>query len=159
MNICVLGAGSWGSALSMVLADNGHQVTLWTRNKEQCRVLNEERSNERYLKNVVFPKEIHATTNIVEALKEKQVIVIAIASQAVRKVLDSTNGCITKDQVVVNVSKGIEVGSLKRISEVVADFYPENPYVALSDPLMLKKWQQNYRPHLFLHQLIWKRQS
>lgn len=134
MNICVLGAGSWGSALSMVLADNGHQVTLWTRNKEQCRVLNEERSNERYLKNVVFPKEIHATTNIVEALKEKQVIVIAIASQAVRKVLDSTNGCITKDQVVVNVSKGIEVGSLKRISEVVADFYPENPYVALSGP-------------------------
>lgn len=134
MNICILGAGSWGSALSMVLADNGHMVTLWTRNEAQCRVINEERTNERYLKNVVFSEQISCTTKLEEAIEGKDVVVIAIASQAVRKVLEKTDKLIKADQIIVNVSKGIEVGSLKRISEVVADYYPESKFVALSGP-------------------------
>lgn len=134
MNICILGAGSWGSALSMVLADNAHQVTLWTRNEEQCRVLNTERTNERYLKNVVFGENISATTNLIEAIEGKDIIVIAIASQAIRSVLELTKGTIKDHQVVVNVSKGIEIGTLKRISEIVQEFYPKVAFVALSGP-------------------------
>lgn len=134
MNICILGAGSWGSALSMVLADNGNQVTLWTRNEEQCRILNTERTNERYLKDVVFGESISATTNLIEAIEGKDVIVIAIASQAIRSVLEQTKGIIKDNQIVVNVSKGIEIGTLKRVSEIVHEFYPEVSFVALSGP-------------------------
>lgn len=134
MNICVLGAGSWGSALSIVLADNGHQVKLWTRNEEQCQQINEARSNERYLKHVVFNEHITATTDITLAIKEADVVVIAIASQSIRSVLEATKACIKSNQVIVNVSKGIEIGSLKRISEVVSEFYPDIKFVSLSGP-------------------------
>lgn len=134
MNICVLGAGSWGSALSIVLADNGHQVKIWTRNEEQCQQINEARSNERYLKNVVFSDQVTATTDIELAIKETDVVVIAIASQAIRSVLEMTKGCIESNQVIVNVSKGIEIASLKRISELVSEFYPDLKFVALSGP-------------------------
>ena len=134
LNICVLGAGSWGSALSAVLADNGHQVTLWTRNEDQCKQINEQRTNERYLKNVVFSNQIKATSDIELALQGAEVIVIAIASQAIRSVLELTKGGIKSNQLVVNVSKGIEIGSLKRISQVVAEFYPQVEFVALSGP-------------------------
>lgn len=134
MNICILGAGSWGSALSMVLADNGHQVTLWTRNEKQCETLNKERTNERYLKNAVFNENISATTDLMKAVENKDVIVIAIASQAIRSVLELTEGVIKDNQVVVNVSKGIEIGTLDRVSEIVAEFYPKVSFVALSGP-------------------------
>lgn len=134
MNICILGAGSWGSALSMVLADNGHKITLWTRKETQCRTINEERSNERYLKNVKFNENISATTSLDEAVKNKEVVVIAIASQAIRSVLEQIGDMIEPTQIIVNVSKGIEVGTLKRVSEIVADFYPDNHFVALSGP-------------------------
>jgi len=134
LNICVLGAGSWGSALSIVLADNGHDVTLWTRNEDQCKQINEKRTNERYLKNVFFCDHIRATMDLKGAIQNKDVVVIAIASQAIRSVLEQTSGSIKADQIVVNVSKGIEIGSLKRVSEIVSEFYPKVKFVSLSGP-------------------------
>ncbi|MBN2897196.1 MAG: NAD(P)H-dependent glycerol-3-phosphate dehydrogenase [Clostridia bacterium] len=134
MNICILGAGSWGSALSMVLADNGHQVKLWTRNEDQCHQINAMHTNPKYLKEAVLSDAIVATTDLKAAIADTAVVVIAVASQSIRSVLEQTGGCIMPSQIVVNVSKGIEVGSLDRISEIVTEFYPVVKFVALSGP-------------------------
>jgi glycerol-3-phosphate dehydrogenase (NAD(P)+) len=94
----------------MVLSDNGHHVTLWTRNEDQCKQINDKRSNERYLKDAIFSDRITATTDLKAAIADKEVVVIAIASQAIRSVLEQTEACIQDSQIVVNVSKGIEIG-------------------------------------------------
>ena len=132
--IVVLGGGSWGTALALSLAKNGIDVDIWMRDKEQCESLNHTRENIKYLPGVIIPKNIKAVHNIEEALKDKTIIVSAIPTQAVRENLKNMKQYIKKDQIIVNVSKGIEVGTLNRISEIVAQELPENEYAILSGP-------------------------
>lgn len=133
-NIVVLGGGSWGTALALSLAKKGHSVDIWMRDKEQCEKMNYARENIKYLPGVVIPNNINATNDIEEALKDKKVIVSAIPTQAARENFKNAKQYIKSDQIIVNVSKGIEVGSLCRISEIVKQELPENEYVVLSGP-------------------------
>lgn len=134
MNIAVLGAGSWGTALSYVLINNGHNVNLWTRNRTDLDFMKTHGENGKYLPGVKLDHNINYFYDPCEAVEQSDIILISVASQAVRSVLETTSKCIRKDQIIVNVTKGVEISTLKRISEVVEEFCPANRFVALSGP-------------------------
>ena len=132
--ICVLGAGSWGSALALSLAKKGYSITMWTLNQEQADKINTTKENINYLPGVLFPNNITLTTNIEEAVVDSKLIVLAVPSQAIRSVCKQIKPFVSKEQVLVDVAKGLEKGTGLRLSEVCKDELPENPYVALSGP-------------------------
>ena len=102
-NVAVLGAGSWGTALSIVLADNGHNVRLWSYRKEQVDEINVTRQNKRYL-DVVLPDSIQAYHDIEEAVAGAEAIVIVVPSKAMREVMRKLAPFVS-DQLVVHASK------------------------------------------------------
>lgn len=134
MKVSILGAGSWATALSIVLNDNNHEVMLWTRNSSHAEFINTTRENSKYLPGVKIGDKTSVDTKLDKVAKFGDVIIIAVASQSVREVLKNTDFLIDKKKIIVNVSKGVEIGTLNRISEVVSEFYPENDFVALSGP-------------------------
>jgi len=134
MKVSFIGAGSWGTALSIVVADNGHNVNIWDINPNHIEAMKTTRRNDKYLGGVVLPDNIEPTSNIEYCLKGADVLVIAVASQAYRSVMENHHMHIEDKTIIVNVAKGIENGSLLRISEVIHEFKPNNPFVCLSDP-------------------------
>ena len=92
--ITVLGAGSWGTALAMVLADNHHNVNLWGHNSVQMEEINSRHTNEKYLKNVQLPEEIKGYTDLGKALEGTETVILAVPTKAVREVLQKVQrGC------------------------------------------------------------------
>lgn len=134
MKISFIGAGSWGTALSIVVADNKHDVKIWARNAGHIEEMKRTRRNERYLDGVTLPDNIEPTDDIGYCLSDAEVLVIAISSQSYRQVLTQYGSLISDDTIIVNVAKGIENGTLLRISEVVKELKPNNAYVDLSGP-------------------------
>ena len=132
--VCVLGAGSWGSALALVLASKEYDVSLWTLSESQCKEINEKSTNENYLKNIVFPKNIVCTTSLEESVKYSSVVVLATPSQAIRNICKNIKPYISKNQILVNVAKGLEKETGLRLSEVCYEELPNNPFVVLSGP-------------------------
>ena len=130
----IIGGGSWGSALAVLLASKGIKSNIWLRNKEQVNQITSDRINTKYLPGVLLDNNIMVTSDINEALIDKEVIVLAIPTQSVRDTLTFIGDRIKNNQIIVNVSKGIETGSLKRISEIVNEKYPLNSFCALSGP-------------------------
>ncbi|MBY6035680.1 NAD(P)H-dependent glycerol-3-phosphate dehydrogenase [Fictibacillus nanhaiensis] len=135
--VAVLGAGSWGTALAMVLADNGHTVSLWGRREEQVQEINEENRNEKYLPGVILPKNIIATVKLDECVKEADTIVLVTPTKAMRDVLEKLKGTLAHPVTIVHASKGIEPGTYKRISEIIEEELPTSlleAVVVLSGP-------------------------
>lgn len=132
--VCVLGSGSWGSALALVLAKKGYEVIMWTLSKEQADKINKTKENVDYLPGILLPNNISVTTNIEEAVKDSKIIVLAVPSQAIRSVSSQIKSFIKDEQILVDVAKGLEKGSGLRLSEVCKQELPNNPYVALSGP-------------------------
>jgi glycerol-3-phosphate dehydrogenase (NAD(P)+) len=135
-NIAVLGAGSWGTALSIVLADNGHNVRLWTYRKEQAEEINNTHRNNRYL-DVDIPKEIKVYSNLQTAIKDADVIVFVVPTKAIREVSRQLNDIIPDSVKLIHASKGIEPVTLKRVSQMIAEeltAYEEEDIVVLSGP-------------------------
>lgn len=119
--IAVIGAGSWGTALSLVLSDNGHDVTLWARRKEHAEELNERRTNEKYLPGVSLPQRIRATSSLKEAVKTCDLIFFVVPTKAARDVLSQLNGVIEKPLPFVHATKGIEPERLKTVSTIIQE--------------------------------------
>lgn len=135
--IAVLGSGSWGTALSLVLADNDHQVQLWGRSKDQVESINREKRNIRYLPDVTLPDNIHAFTNIGEALHLVDAVLVVVPTKAMREVLSEAKKYISKPLLFVHASKGIEPETHLRISQIIEAEIPEEKrraVVALSGP-------------------------
>jgi len=135
--VCVLGAGSWGSALAMVLAENGHDTLVWTHRAEQADEINNMHTNKKYLPETVLPSNLHATSDITKAATHAETIIVAVPTKAIREVCEKLTAELTKKILFVHVSKGIEPDSLKRISEILAESLPaENveEIVVLSGP-------------------------
>lgn len=132
--LCILGAGSWGSALGLVLAKKGYQVNMWTLSEEQAEKINRTRENIDYLPGVLFPNNITLTTDIENAIKDSKIIVLAVPSQAIRSVCKQIKTFVNDDQIIVDVAKGLEKGTGLRLSEVCEQELPNNPYVTLSGP-------------------------
>ncbi len=130
--ITILGSGSWGMALAISAAASGHSVNLWSPFKEEVDLLLNKRTNEKLLKDVFLPEEIGVTDDISVA-NGSDITVLATPSTVIRSVAQRLAGC--KDLgVVVNVSKGLEKESLKRLSEVISEELPEIPVVVLTGP-------------------------
>ena len=132
--IGVMGAGSFGTALAMVLAGKGHKVTVWARNAEQIEKMKMTGENRHYLPGVKLPPEIELTTDIKEAASGKDYMLFAVPAQNFRSVLVQAAEYIDMTVPVINVAKGIEKGTLLRLSQVAEEVMPSLRYVALSGP-------------------------
>ena len=120
-NVCVLGAGSWGTAFSLVLADAGNDVTLWARREEVCDTINRRRENTDYLPGVELAAAVVATHDTEKALADADFVVFAVPSQTFRANLEQWVPYIPSSAVMVSMMKGVELGTLKRMSEVIAE--------------------------------------
>lgn len=122
--VAVLGAGSWATALSVLLGKKGIPVTMWARRAEAAVEINTGRENKKYLPGVSIPGAVSVTADIAEALKSVGFIVMGVPSHAFRETLRLIRPLITGRETVVNTAKGLEEGSLIRLSEVFAEEMP-----------------------------------
>jgi glycerol-3-phosphate dehydrogenase (NAD(P)+) len=132
--VTFLGGGSFGTALSIMLAKKGLDVKIWDREKRVVDDINEKRENFKYLPKITIPYNVKAYLNLEEAIKDSEVIVSAVPSHVIRILCKQISSFISENQIVVSIAKGIEEESLKRISEVISDELPNNPVVILSGP-------------------------
>ncbi len=124
MNIAVLGAGSWGTTLAVLLAKKGHEVRLWAHRPKFAATLSLERENRRYLKGVPFPDRLHIAPYLEELVSWSEMIVTAVPSQALRETILGFRVLDLSGKILVNVAKGIEIGTGKRMSEVLLEVLP-----------------------------------
>lgn len=120
-SIAVIGAGSWGTALAMVLADNQHEVRLWGHNPKQIDEINQAHTNKKYLPGIELPIGIKGYSSIEKALVGIEIIILAVPTKAYREVLGQIEVYHDKPLTIVHVSKGIEPDSLLRISEMIEE--------------------------------------
>ena len=132
--IGVLGGGSWGTALAILLGKKGYNIDMWLRNKQQCDNISKSKENTRYLPGIVIPNNVNVINDIEKTIKGKDIIVLAVPTHAVRNTLKNIKGIIKDNQVIVNVAKGIENNSLCRVSEIVKEEVPNIEYAILSGP-------------------------
>ncbi len=123
MRIAVLGAGSWGTTLAILLSENKHDVSLWTYRPEQAALILETRENPAFLPGIKIPKQISILTDIQEAAYKKDIIVSAVPSQFLRSVIQQIAHHELSQTIIVNVAKGIENHSLMTMSEVMLDVF------------------------------------
>ncbi|MCE7932965.1 MAG: NAD(P)-dependent glycerol-3-phosphate dehydrogenase [Chlorobi bacterium CHB2] len=135
MNVGCIGAGSWGTTLAIHLAELGHNVQLWAWDAEQRRRLAAERQNSTYLPGIPFPPTLHVVETVAQAVSAS-VVLIATPTQFIRATLSTIDPSALAGRVIVSASKGIEQGSLLRISELLAETHgvPAEQFVALSGP-------------------------
>ncbi len=136
-HIAVIVAGSWGTALAKILSDNHHDVILWSRNEEQVREINTYHTNQRFLKDVVIPSQIQATSSMKQAIEGAKAVIIVAPSSATRDVAKAILPHLHSDTLVIHGTKGFETTSLKRMSEVLAEeltVIPKDNIVVLSGP-------------------------
>lgn len=127
MKCCVLGSGTWGTALAQVLADNGNDVIVYGISKEEIDDISLRHKNSRYFgEQVSLPIQIRATQNIEEALDDARVIVLAVPTFAVRGLLNQILPFLKNQPYLVSVAKGFDPDTLMRMSEVIRDVIPEN---------------------------------
>lgn len=120
--IAVLGAGSWGSTLASVLIENGHDVTLYTNVVEQAAELNEKHTNEQYMPGFKYSEKLRATTDLEEALTDTDAILFVVPTKVTRLVAKQVKEVLAKLKqrpMVIHASKGLEIGTHKRISEII----------------------------------------
>lgn len=137
MNISVIGAGSWGTTLALLLNNNGHTVTLWEYNKKYAKSLISKRENQVFLPGIKFPDDLKITNSLDEACKKQHMIVLSVPSQFIRSVLKQMSSYNFKDLTFVNVAKGIEKDTLLRMDQVILEQLPqldENKLGILSGP-------------------------
>jgi len=134
MKISILGAGSWGTALSILLHGNGHEVTIWSLIQAEVDMLNEQREHIDKLPGIVIPDDITITSNLEETCRDKHIIVFAVPSKFIRTTAEACKSFLTYDQVLVNVAKGLEDVTLFTLQEVINDVLPHNEVVILSGP-------------------------
>ncbi|RWZ60256.1 NAD(P)H-dependent glycerol-3-phosphate dehydrogenase [Halobacillus fulvus] len=135
--VAVLGAGSWGTALAIVLADNGHQVGLWAHREELANEINTSRTNEKYLKGVTIPDNIKADHRLEEVIQNTDHLVFVVPTKAIREVCQDLIGLLDHKVTITHASKGIEPGTYKRVSEIIREEIPSEYYddiVVLSGP-------------------------
>lgn len=132
--IAVIGAGSFGTSLAMLLVGKGHDVSIWGRKKAQMALMRDTLENPHYLPGIKLPKELNIVDEMAEALRDAEIVLFSVPAQQFRAVLEDAKAYMTGDEILVNVAKGIEKGTLLRLSEVAKEVMPEAKYVTLSGP-------------------------
>jgi glycerol-3-phosphate dehydrogenase (NAD(P)+) len=140
--IAIIGAGTWGTALGIVAARAGNDVCLWSRNGEIVESINHHHVNSVYLTKVPFPRSVRATNDFADVLTGAELIILAAPSHAVRDLFIKMSPSLNEKNIIVSATKGIEVESGKRVSqivnEVVAPKFPPR-FVCLSGPSFAKE--------------------
>ena len=132
--VTVLGGGGWAIALAKVLNENGNDVTLWSFLQREVDALKNERENKIGLPGIKIPEDIEITNDIAEAVKDSEMIVMAVASSFVRSTSKILKGLIPDGKIIVDVAKGIEDGTFYTMTEVIEDELPNVDAVVLSGP-------------------------
>ena len=132
--IAVIGAGSFGTSLAMLLVSKGHDVSIWGRKKSQMALMRDTLENPHYLPGIKLPRELRIVDEMEDALKDAEIILFSVPAQQFRGVLNTAKEYMTGNEIIVNVAKGIEKGTLLRLSEVAKEIMPEVRYVTLSGP-------------------------
>ncbi len=132
--IGVIGAGSWGTALALTLSGKGHQVKIWDLDETHLAELEKNRENVRYLPGIAFDENLQTAKTIEETLNGADVVLFSAPAQHFRSALDNAAAWLKPDMILVNVAKGIEQKTLKRMSEVAFEKFPDARYVTLSGP-------------------------
>ncbi|MTI47762.1 NAD(P)H-dependent glycerol-3-phosphate dehydrogenase [Sporosalibacterium faouarense] len=132
--IGIIGGGSWGTAIAILLGKKGYEVDMWLRNESQCQEVNKSRENLKYLPGVIIPSNVNITTDIEKSSSNKDIIVLAVPTHGVRGTLKSIKEFINGDEIIVNLAKGIENGTLNRVSQIVEEEIPDIRYTVLSGP-------------------------
>ena len=130
----IIGAGSWGTALSVLLHDNGHQVTIWSIDAEEVKMLDEKREHEKKLPNVKLSKEMVITGDLEGAVKGKDFLVLAVPSVFTRATARKMAPYVAKGQIIVDVAKGIEEDTLMTLSQQIEQEIPRATVAVLSGP-------------------------
>jgi glycerol-3-phosphate dehydrogenase (NAD(P)+) len=125
--VTVIGAGSWGTTFAKVLADGGADVTMWARRTAVAREIEFAKRNSKYLKGFALPKSLHATTDVADALAGAEHVYLSVPSQALRENLRAMRDAIPADAILVSLMKGLERGSARRMSEVIAEELGADP--------------------------------
>lgn len=132
--ITILGNGSWGTALGVMLDQYGHKVTIWSRNQEKANLMIQNKENKEYLPGVLLKESIQIVTNEKEAVEDADIIISAVPSRAVRATMNHFSPLFKPDQVLVNVAKGLEDGSLMTLDQVISECVPQCENCVLSGP-------------------------
>lgn len=139
--VAVLSAGSWGTAFALVLADGGGDVTLWGRRQEVVDSINDRHENTEYLPGIQVPPTVDATTDPEEAMAGADVVVWSMPSQTLRPTLEAWRDIVPRDAVSVSLMKGVELGTVKRMSEVIEESLdvPRRQVAVVSGPNLAKE--------------------
>lgn len=139
--VTVLGAGSWGTAFAKVLGDAGRDVTMWARRESVAEEIRERHTNESYLPGTTLPDRITATSDAAEALDGAQAVVLGLPSQILRANLAGWRPLLPPEAILVSLAKGVELGTLKRMSEVIAELAEVDPgeIVVVSGPNLARE--------------------
>ena len=132
--VSVIGAGSWGIALALLLAKNGNKVTVWSIVKEEIDMLNEKREHVDKLPGVPLPSDMIFTTDLEAAVKGKKVLVLAVPSVFTRGTANKMKDFVEEGQIIVNVAKGIEESTLMTLSDIIEEEIPQADVAVLSGP-------------------------
>jgi glycerol-3-phosphate dehydrogenase (NAD(P)+) len=133
MRVTVLGAGSWGTTVASLVAPR-HPTVLWARNDETAREITQRRSNGQYLRGFELPAELQATSDLAEAAAAADLLIVGVPTVGFREVLTSAKDSVRPWIPVVSLSKGLEAGSLLRMTEVIKEVLPGHPAAALTGP-------------------------
>lgn len=125
--IAVIGAGSWGTALSIVLANNGYGVDLFTQFDKQMDEINIDKTNKDFLPEIKIPSNIIASNDLEDVLKDKRYILLVVPSHAMRQVAKDLKPYISKNTIIIHATKGIELDTDLRMSQVIHEELPELP--------------------------------
>ncbi len=134
MKIGILGAGSWGIALTALLSGNGHDVTVWSIDKEEIEMLNAYREHKTKLPGVMIDDSVVFTTDVELAVKNAGMLVMVVPSPFIRSTAKTIAPYVTQEQIVVNVSKGIEESTLMTLTAVISEEIPDVKVGVLSGP-------------------------
>ncbi len=132
--VSVIGAGSWGTALSILLHSNGHEVTLWSIMEAEVAMLNEQHEHKDKLPGVKLPEDMRITTDLESSVKGAELMVLAVPSPFTRSTAHSMAPFVEDGQIIVNVAKGIEESTLMTLSEIVEQEIPNCRAAVLSGP-------------------------
>lgn len=132
--IAVIGAGSWGTALSLLLSNNGHQVTVWSIMEDEIKMLQECHEHKDKLPGIKLPESIVFTTDLKEAIQGKDLLVLAVPSPFTRSTSKSMKPYVAEGQIIVNVAKGIEENTMMTLTDIIKEEIPQAVVAVLSGP-------------------------
>ncbi len=138
MDVTILGAGSWGTTVASLIAAR-NPTTLWARRPEVAAEINDSRTNSAYLPSVTLPRRLRATADIEEAVRRADMLIVGVPSKGFRAALEDARRWVRPWIPVVSLTKGIESGSLLRMTQIIDELLPGHPAAALSGPNLARE--------------------